>query len=81
MKADMSGEKLRQCLAAIPKLELKGTVLMQQCGFPGWSAIVSGEKLREAVLESVQYSNRCQYGAQRLAKLPAIVQQTVVYGL
>ena len=78
---DISSEKLRQCLAAIPELELKGTVLMCQCGSPGSTATVPRETLREAVLETIQYSNRCRSAMSRLAKLPAIPQISTVYGL
>ena len=75
MIPDISSEKLRRCLAAIPELELKGTALIRQGGS------VPREKLREAVLETIQYTNRCRCALSRLAKLPAIPQHAPVYGL
>lgn len=90
--AGLSVESLRDCLADLPPVELKGMTLLRECRltgqfFPQLSSRPNGiarEVIAEAVSEMVAYSQRCRHTAGQLARLVPIPLTTfsiLEYGL
>lgn len=91
--AGLTVESLRDCLAGLPPVELKGMALLRErhphgqffpplssCGQMG----IPREVIAEAVTEIVAYTDRCRRAAQQLAKLTPIPLTTfsiLEYGL
>jgi hypothetical protein len=76
----MTHQTLCDSLSALAPCELLGMALLRQGPpvlFPG---SVPREQLREAVIEIIAYTNRCQLAAQRLETLSAVPLRTVVIG-
>lgn len=69
----MAAATLRDCLLNLPPLELVGMKLLQDSPharfFP---AEVPRETLKIAVVEMIDYGERCQTAAQRLCKLTPV---------
>lgn len=78
--AGLTVESLRDCLAGLPPVELKGMVLLRECRpngqfFPqltGGQNGISREVIAQAVTEIIGYTERCRRTAQQLAKLTPI---------
>lgn len=78
--AGLTIESLRDCLAGLPPVELKGMALLKERRphgqfFPqltGGQKGISREVITEAVTEIVGYTERCRRAAQQLAKLTPI---------
>lgn len=90
--AGLSVESLRDCLAGLPAVELKGMALLRErCPhglfFPQLESGGQGiprETIAEVVTEIVGYTERCRRAAQQLAKLMPIPLTTfsiLEYGL
>ena len=75
--AGISIESLRDCLAGLSPVELKGMALLRQGPPALFPESVPREQLREAVIEIIAYTNRCQIAADRLATLAAVPLLTV----
>ncbi|MBN8595836.1 MAG: hypothetical protein J0M33_29045 [Anaerolineae bacterium] len=72
---DSALEKLRDCLATLPPVELKGMALLRERPpdlgfFPPLGA--SRGQITEAVTELVAYTTACQHALQTLARLTPI---------
>ena len=73
-------DSLRDCLAGLPPVELKGMALLRERRphgqfFPqleGGQIGIARETIAEAVTEIVGYTERCRRAAQQLAKLTPI---------
>jgi hypothetical protein len=73
-------DSLRDCLAGLPPVELKGMALLRERRpdrqfFPQLESEQLGiprETIAEAVTEIVAYTERCRRAAQQLAKLTPI---------
>ncbi len=84
----MTPERLRACLAEVPKAELQGMALVRECHpdaqfFPPLNT-TSRERLIAAITEMVAYTERSRRLAERLAQMPPIVLTTfslTEYGL
>ena len=85
-------ESLRDCLAAIPPVELKGMALLRERRpqgqfFPSLAdeqTDIPRERIAEAVTEIVRYTELCRRTAQQLVKLAPIPLTTfsiLEYGL
>jgi hypothetical protein len=78
--AGLTVESLRDCLAGLPPVELKGMALLRERRphgqfFPqleGGQQGIPRELIAEAVTEIVGYTERCRRVAQQLAKLTPI---------
>lgn len=71
--AGMTAENLRDCLLNLPPLELLGMKLLQDSPHVGFfPANVPREMLKTAVVEMIDYGERCQSAAQRLSKLTPV---------
>lgn len=78
--AGLTVESLRDCLADLPPVELKGMTLLRECRpngqfFPQLTSRQNGisrEAVAEAVSEMVAYTQRCRQTAQQLARLVPI---------
>ena len=71
--AGMTAETLRDCLLNLPPLELLGMKLLQDSPHAGLvPSDVPRETLKSAVVEMIDYGERCQYAAQRLSKLTPV---------
>lgn len=95
--AGLTVESLRDCLAGLPPVELKGMALLRdvkhlQCRphgqfFPQLESGQMGiprETIAEAVTEIVGYTERCRRAAQQLTKLtpiPLTVFSILEYGI
>jgi hypothetical protein len=90
--AGLTIESLRDCLACLPPVELKGMALLKERRphgqfFPqleGGQLGIPREIIAEAVTEIVGYTERCRWAAQQLAKLTPIPLTTfslLEYGL
>jgi hypothetical protein len=90
--AGLTLESLRDCLAGLPPVELKGMALLRERRphgqfFPqleGRGKGIPRELIAEAVTEIVGYTERCRRAAQQLAKLAPIPLTTfsiLEYGL
>ena len=76
-KVTMTHQTLCDSLSALGPCELLGMALLRQgppTFFPG---SVPREQLREAVIEIIAYTNRCQIAADRLVTLAAVPLLTV----
>lgn len=73
-EAEFSLPTLRACLIPLPPVELKGMVLLRQHHLDGefFPTGLPRERVAEAVVEIVGYTQRCQRAAQQLASLTAI---------
>ena len=68
--AGMNAETLRDCLLSLPPLELLGMKLLQDAPHAGlFPSDVPRETLQSAVVELIDYGERCQSVAQRLSRL------------
>ena len=90
--AGLTVESLRDCLAGLPPVELKGMVLLREhhphgLFFPQLESGGQGiprETIAEAVTEIVGYTARCRRAAQQLTTLTPIPLTTfsiLEYGL
>ena len=90
--AGLTIESLRDCLADLPPVELKGMALLKERRphgqfFPqltGGQNAISRAVIAEAVTEIVGYTERCRRAAQPLAKLtpiPLTAFSILEYGL
>lgn len=78
--AGLTVESLRDCLAGLPPVELKGMALLRERRphgqfFPqleGGQMSIPRETLAEAVTEIVGYTERCRQAVQQLAKFTSI---------
>jgi hypothetical protein len=76
--AGMTAETLRDCLLNLPPLELLGMKLLQDSPHAGFfPSDVPRETLKSAVIEMIDYGERCQSAAQRLSKLTPVPVTTV----
>ena len=77
MSQSMTHQTLCDSLSALAPCELLGMALLRQGPpvlFPG---AVPREQLREAVIEIIAYTNRCQIAADRLATVAAVPLLTI----
>ena len=66
-------ENLRDCLLGLPPVELLGMTLLQDTPHAGFfPQDVPREALKAAVVEIIDYGERCQRAAQRLSKLAPV---------
>ena len=71
--ADMNAETLRECLLNLPPLELLGMKLLQDAPHAGlFPSDVPRETLKSAVIELIDYGERCQSVARRLSRLTPV---------
>jgi hypothetical protein len=64
---------LHECLLNLPPLELLGMKLLQDSPHAGFFPLdVPRETLKTAVVEMIDYGERCQSAAQRLSKLTPV---------
>jgi hypothetical protein len=64
---------LRDCLLNLPPLELLGMKLLQSSPHAGlFPSDVPRDSLKAAVVELIDYGERCQSAAQRLSKLTPV---------
>ena len=71
--AGMTAETLRDCLLNLPPLELLGMKLLRDSPHAGlFPADVPRQTLKAAVVEMIDYGERCQSAAQRLSKLTPV---------
>lgn len=71
--AGMNAEALRECLLSLPPLELLGMKLLQDAPHAGlFPSDVPREILKAAVVELIDYGERCQSAAQRLSGLTPV---------
>jgi hypothetical protein len=76
--AGMTAETLRDCLLNLPPLELLGMRLLQDSPHAGFfPEDVPREMLKTAVVEMIDYGERCQSTAQRLSKLTPVPITTI----
>ena len=74
----MTAENLRDCLLNLPPLELLGMKLLHDSPHAGFfPSDVPRETLKTAVVEMIDYGERCQSAAQRLSKLTPIPLTTI----
>jgi hypothetical protein len=77
LSAGMTAETLRDCLLNLPPLELLGMKLLQDSPHAGFfPSDVPRETLKTAVVEMINYGERCQRAAQRLSKLTPVPLRT-----
>ncbi|MEO1643607.1 MAG: hypothetical protein AAFR67_00360 [Chloroflexota bacterium] len=82
----ISFEALQECLASVEPVDLQGMRLLKACPptiglFP---QNVPCATIKEAVIELVQYTERCNSTARRLRNLspiPLLTIQQIEYGL
>jgi len=90
--AGLTADSLRDCLASLAPVELKGMTLLRERRphgqfFPQFEGVQSGiprAVIAEAVTEIVGYTERCRRAAQQLAKLapiPLTAFSILEYGL
>lgn len=71
--AGMNAQTLRECLLNLPPLELLGMKLLQDSPHAGFfPSDVPRETLKAAVIEMIDYGERCQSAARRLSKLTPV---------
>ena len=76
--AGMTVNQLRDCLLNLPPLELLGMTLLQSNPHAGFfPSDVPRETLKTAVVEMIDYGERCQRAAQRLSKLTPVPITTI----
>jgi len=76
--AGMTADTLRDCLLNLPPLELLGMTLLQSNPHAGFfPSDVPRETLKTAVVEMIDYGERCQSTAQRLSKLTPVPITTI----
>jgi len=76
--AGMTVNQLRDCLLNLPPLELLGMTLLQSTPHTGFfPSDVPRETLKTAVVEMIDYGERCQSTAQRLSKLTPVPITTI----
>jgi hypothetical protein len=69
----MTAGTLRDCLLNLPSLELLGMKLLQDSPHAGFfPEDVPRETLKAAVVEMIDYGERCQAAAQRMSKLTPV---------
>ena len=96
MNAGLTVSSLRDCLAGIPPVELKGMALLREAKsherppqgqffpLPGGEPRIPRESIVEAVAELIAYGERCRRAAQQLATLapiPLTAFSILEYGL
>lgn len=74
----MTHQMLCDTLSALAPCELLGMALLRQSPPTFFPSSVPREQLREAVIEIIAYTNRCQIAADRLSNLGAVPLKTVV---
>ena len=71
--AGMTATNLRDCLLSLPPLELLGMRLLKESPHAGFfPSDVPRETLKAAVVEMIDYGERCQHAARRLSKLAPV---------
>ena len=71
--AGLTAQNLRDCLLGLPPVELLGMKLLHDTPHAGFfPSAVPRETLKAAVVEIVDYGERCQHAAHRLSKLAPI---------
>ena len=71
--AGMKAENLRDCLLSLSPVELLGMKLLQDRPHTGFfPSDVPREALKAAVVEIIDYGERCQHAARQLSKLAPI---------
>ena len=76
--AGMTVNQLRDCLLNLPPLELLGMTLLQSNPHAGFfPSDVPRETLKTAVVEMIDYGERCQSTAQQLSKLTPVPITTI----
>jgi len=76
--AGMTADTLRDCLLNLPTVELLGMSLLQSNPHAGFfPSDVPRETLKTAVVEMIDYGERCQSTAQRLSKLTPVPITTI----
>ena len=76
--AGMTADTLCDCLLNLPRLELLGMTLLQSNPHAGFfPSDVPRETLKTAVVEMIDYGERCQSTAQRLSKLTPVPITTI----
>ena len=86
--AGLTADSLRDCLAGLPPVDLKGMALLRECRpagqfFPPVSAVPRAT-IVEAVTELVAYTERCRRALEQLMTLtpiPLTAFSIVEYGL
>lgn len=69
----MNASTLRECLLNLPSLELLGMKLLQDSPHAGFfPSDVPRETLKTAVIEMIDYGERCQSAAHRLSMLTPV---------
>ena len=76
----MTHQILCDTLSALAPCELLGMALLRQSPPTLFPESVPRKQLREAVIEIIAYTNRCQIAAQRLESLSAVPLKTVIIG-
>ncbi len=77
-KVTMTHTILCDSLSALAPCELLGMALLRQSSPAFFPGSVSREQLRDATLEIIAYTQRCQIAAQRLENLSAVPLKTVI---
>ena len=82
----ISFEELQDCLASVEPVDLQGMRLLKAC--PTATGLfpqnIPRETVKEAVIELVQYTERCNSVARRLrnlAPIPLLTHEQIEYGL
>ena len=71
--AGMTARNLRDCLLSLPPVELLGMTLLQNTDHAGFfPSDVPRKTLKAAVIEIIDYGERCQHTARRLSKLAPV---------
>lgn len=71
--AGLTPQTLHDCLFNLPPVELLGMRLLQDAPHAGFfPADVPRETLKTAVVEIIDYGERCQQAAQRLSSLTPV---------
>lgn len=71
--AGLTAESLRECLLDLPPLELLGMKLIQDTPHAGlFPSDVPRDTLKAAVIEVIEYGDRCQSAARRLSQLAPV---------
>ena len=80
LRAGLTAEALRDCLANVPPVKLLGTELLQNHRPQGglFPTNVPCEQIRAAVTEIIAYTCRCVTAGQQLSHLAPIPLKTIV---
>ena len=73
MASNEDAKNLRECLLNLPPLELLGMTLLRDSDHAGLlPADVPRQTLKDAVVEMIDYSERCRGAARRLSNLTPV---------